>query len=143
MNKILAYHERAPLMHSLQTRRNKQIKTEWTQMQRRRGRAGGWGGRSQKRAAEGRRKRGRREFSELLLEPEKSFLLLKSSRCGLVPEKEKQAGRWRQINWEAGGRGFIKPWPSARIVISLPSTSKISRLWGVNWALVEQRLGER
>lgn len=61
-------------------------------------------GRSQKQAGEG-RSRGRREFSELLLEPEKSFLPLKSSRCGLVPEREKEAERWRLINRE--GRGFI------------------------------------
>lgn len=72
----------------------------------------------------------------MLLEPEKSFLPLKSSRCGLVPEKEKEAERWRQINRE--GRGFINLRPSAHIIISLQSTTDIRRLWGVNLALMEK-----
>lgn len=77
------------------------------------------------------RKEGRREFSELLLEPEKSFLPLKSSRCGPVPEKEKEAERWREIKKE--GRGFINPWPSTYIIISPHSTSKTKRLGSVKW----------
>lgn len=63
------------------------------------------------------RRRGRREFSELLLEPEKSFLPLKSSRCGLRKKRrqgdgDKSTGREEDLS---------TPWSSAYTPIRLQS----------------------
>lgn len=129
MNKILAHHNQVPLMHSLQTRRNKQIKMKWT-----------WKKMAKKKwewAREGRRGGGREGVFRIVIGAVEVISVLKSSRCEPAPEKENESER----NQERGRSIYLNV--PFQMISRLPSHSEIIWFESGKWIFAIRRLGQR
>lgn len=100
-------------MHSLQTRRNKQIKMKWTwkQWQKKRERGREPGARLSMRG-QAEKKGGRKGVFSFVIGAVEVISDLKSSRCGSAPEKEKESERLREVQKSSEREEFYQTVPT-------------------------------